>query len=101
MGRTILSEMEKNKVVKLKARVDSGIYNDDDFKQIFAIVKNYDSEINLAQTKKICELVQYLYVVRKEDRVASVLNQFIDEVLPNQNLEGKKTCRSFSFVIDR
>ncbi|MEI5907722.1 hypothetical protein WAK64_11725 [Bacillus spongiae] len=98
MEKIKLQDLDQDKIDQLKASVKNNTYTDDDFKVLFEIFKKYDNDINLYQTKKICEFVQYLHAVRREDRLESVLIQFIENMVP-QRSHNQLMANSFSYII--
>ncbi|WP_210365265.1 hypothetical protein [Bacillus sp. REN3] len=78
IGDLILYDLEEQRQFRsVQNKIINDTYTDQDFILLLGLLKRHADKMDLKQTKKLCELVQYLYTIEREERL---LNDLLDIV---------------------
>lgn len=78
-----LAEQRQFRSVQNKIMNDT--YTDQDFILLLGLLKRHADKMDLVQTKKLCELVQYLYSIEREERLTNDLLDIINGMFYSQH----------------
>lgn len=78
-GELILHDLEEQRQFKsVQDRIANDKYTDQDFILLLDLLKRHVEEMDFIQTKNLCELVQYLYTIEREERLSNDLLEIIN-----------------------
>ena len=78
-----LAEQRQFRSVQNKIMNDT--YSDQDFILLLGLLKRHADKMDLVQTKKLCELDQYLYSIEREERLTSDLLDIVNGMFYTQH----------------
>ncbi|KUP05311.1 hypothetical protein Q75_12320 [Bacillus coahuilensis p1.1.43] len=90
----LVTAHERSTLYNLQQRIQSNTYEENDFKALFSMLLNYSNELSMAQTKKLCELVEYFHVVKREDRLPEIISSMVDFIV-SSTIHDESTYQSF------
>jgi hypothetical protein len=69
---------EQEQLKDIQNRIVEDIYTDEDFIQLLNLLKENTDKMDYLQTRKLCELVQYLYTNGRDERHPNELLNIIN-----------------------
>ena len=69
---------ERQQLKDIQNKIVEDIYTDEDFIMLLDLLKENTDKMDHLQTKKLCELVQYLYTNEREERHPNELLDIIN-----------------------
>jgi hypothetical protein len=69
---------EQRQFWSVQNKIVNDTYTDQDFILLLGLLKRHADRMDLNQTKKLCELVQYLYSIQREERLSNDLLEIIN-----------------------
>lgn len=74
------NSQELQQLKDIQNKIVEDIYTDDDFIRLLDLLKENTDKMDYLQTRKLCELVQYLYANEREERQSNELLDIINRM---------------------
>jgi hypothetical protein len=74
----LLNSTEQEQLEDIQNKIVEDIYTDEDFIRLLDLLKENAAKMDYLQTRKLCELVQYLYTNEREERHPNELLNIIN-----------------------
>ncbi|GAM14305.1 hypothetical protein [Mesobacillus selenatarsenatis] len=75
---------EQQQLKDIQNKIVEDIYSDEDLVRLLDLLKENTDKMDYLQTRKLCELVQYLYTNEREERQANKLLDIINGMFYKQ-----------------
>lgn len=69
---------EQKQFWSVQNKIMNDTYTDQDFTLLLGLLKRHSDRMDLNQTRKLCELVQYLDSIEREERLSNDLLEIVN-----------------------
>ena len=69
---------EQRQFRSVQTKIANDTYTDQDFMLLLCLLKRHVDQMDLMQTKKLCELVQYFNTIEREERLSNDLLEIVN-----------------------
>lgn len=76
---------EQQQFRSVRNKIENDTYTDEDFILLLDLLKEHTDKMDFIQTKKLCEFVQYLYKIEREERLPNDLLEIVNGMFYKQH----------------